>query len=308
MEIARPTTENELLELVKQGWNPNYTKTKRRWYLRKRVDGTLKAISVPRELYSFCEMLWPEKVKGEAKRRNVNREKKVEENIQENGVSANVSTQKNQENDPDPENGEGEDSILNQMVGDEDEHPLVKEIRQTKEKLKKEEYALKKAYRELGWVPGEEDKGGEGEKKDLPKDLIEALRNQISSLEETRKKIKETLEKLGFKVEDMYLHKDEVDRLLKEKYEEWQDQQVDDARIKEVGNIINTAVREIIGLFRPAVQAWFTGSLEERSQSEYQGGYGSEETSSSPEEFGGEGSSSGHYGESGEEFSGSGKE
>jgi len=93
-----------------------------------------------------------------------------------------------------------------------------------------------------------------------PKDVIEQLETALRDFESKRAKLKEVLEKMGFKVEDLYMRRDEVERLIEEERRKAFEEALEDKRIKAVENIINNAISRLIELFRPAVQAFFTSA------------------------------------------------
>ena len=99
--------------------------------------------------------------------------------------------------------------------------------------------------------------GGAGEK---PKDAIEELVASLKDLEAKRAKLKEVLEKLGFKVEDVYMRREEVERLIEEVRCKAVEEALDDKRIEAVERIIDNAISRLIELFRPAVQAFLASA------------------------------------------------
>jgi len=115
-----------------------------------------------------------------------------------------------------------------------------------------------------------------------PEEVIEKLSDEVRRLEERRRKLKEALEKLGFKVEDRLLTKDEVERILEEEKRRWEEEQLDDARIKAVVEIVKTGIDRIVGMFQPLVQAWFDFELRRRMGMEVGTTVGLQSTATNP--------------------------
>lgn len=89
-------------------------------------------------------------------------------------------------------------------------------------------------------------------------EILADLDRTIRDFEEKRVKIKETLEKYGFKVEDMYMKREEVEQLLQRAKTEALDDALEDKRLEAVGNIINNAVSKLVDqVFAPVVHAYF---------------------------------------------------
>jgi predicted RNase H-like nuclease (RuvC/YqgF family) len=164
------------------------------------------------------------------------------------------------------------DRRIKSYVGERLDHPLVKLATELKEKVAQEEEALKRTYAMLGWTPaagsaptpaptaGLEQQSEQTQpaaptatSEAAPVDSIEALKRDIETIEEKRRKLKETFEKLGFKVEDMYMRRDEFERRLAEERQKMTDDALDDRRIKAVENIVNRAIDKIAEMFKPAV-------------------------------------------------------
>jgi len=106
-----------------------------------------------------------------------------------------------------------------------------------------------------------------------PKNPIDEFEEAVKKYEETRTKMKETLEKLGYKVEDTYMRKDEVEKLVQEVRQKAEEEALDDKRIDAVERIITAAVDKIVGAFQPAIQAIF-GSPAGAAQTGTEGGVG----------------------------------
>jgi len=154
------------------------------------------------------------------------------------------------------------DKRIKSYVGERLDHPLVKLATELKEKVAQEEEALKRTYAMLGWTPapGSEQQSEQPQPaaptptpETTPVDSIEALKRDIETIEEKRRKMKETFEKLGFKVEDMYMRRDEFERRLAEERQKMTDDALDDRRIKAVENIVNRAIDKVAEMFKPAV-------------------------------------------------------
>jgi len=86
---------------------------------------------------------------------------------------------------------------------------------------------------------------------------LEDLTKLIKEYEETRRQVKEALEALGFRVEDRYVPREEVERIVEEVRRRAYDEVLDDKRIEAVKEIISTSIAKLIELFRPAVDAIF---------------------------------------------------
>jgi chromosome segregation ATPase len=95
------------------------------------------------------------------------------------------------------------------------------------------------------------------ELEEKPRDAVEEFEEAYKDFEAKRVKIKETLEKMGLKVEDMYMKKDEVERLIEETKRKTAEEALDDKRIEAVQKIVSDAIAQIVGMFKPVVQAYF---------------------------------------------------
>jgi len=100
------------------------------------------------------------------------------------------------------------------------------------------------------------------------RDSLAEFEAAFKDFEEKRNRIKRMLEEMGFKVEDVYMKKDEVERLLKDAKRRATEEALDDKRIEAVKDIISDAVSQIIGLFKPAIQKYFAGLPSEGGASE----------------------------------------
>ena len=100
---------------------------------------------------------------------------------------------------------------------------------------------------------------GAGEK---PKDVIEEFERAFRDFEAKRARVREVLEGIGFKIEDVYMRRDEVERLVEEVRRKAAEEALDDKRIEAVENIICNAISKLIEMFKPAVQAFFIPEKE----------------------------------------------
>jgi len=120
-----------------------------------------------------------------------------------------------------------------------------------------------------------EGKGKEG------RDPLEEFEAALESFEEKRAKVKKVLERMGFKVEDVYMTREEVEKLIEETKRKTIEEALEDKRIEAVENIIREAITQIVQMFSPAVDAWMKYSLEGRSRED---GGGQVSKSSKPQE------------------------
>jgi hypothetical protein len=86
---------------------------------------------------------------------------------------------------------------------------------------------------------------------------LEELTKVIRDYEETRRQIEEALEALGYRVVDMYVPREEVERIVEEARRRVYDETLDDKLIEAVKEIIPNSIAKLIELFRPAVDAIF---------------------------------------------------
>jgi len=106
----------------------------------------------------------------------------------------------------------------------------------------------------------------EGELDDLELELITELR-ALRDFEAKRARLRKFLERMGFKVEDVYMRRDEVERLVEEERRRAAEEALEEGkRIEALTNIIRDAILKIIDLFGPAVQAFFTPEKESGRQ------------------------------------------
>jgi len=124
--------------------------------------------------------------------------------------------------------------------------------------------AAEKAYRLFGGgVPGasiasQRSAPTVSETGEAPRDIIEEFEAAFRDFEAKRARVREVLEKLGFRIEDVYMRRDEVERIVEETKRRTAEEAIDDKRIEAVENIIRDAVARLIELFKPAVQAFLT--------------------------------------------------
>jgi len=170
------------------------------------------------------------------------------------------------------------DSALNEIeMEDRPAHPLEQKARELLDEIRRTSSALARIQMLLSapYMTGQPPPKGEAQGQPAPpqpqlslEEYTDLLVKEVSLLEERRKKLKEALEKLGFKVEDMMMTKDEVEKLLEEKRREWEESALDDQRIKAVENIVNRAIDRIFGMFQPIVQAYLDMMLRGPMQSQ----------------------------------------
>jgi len=283
----------DIYKRLEEGWKPHHSP--KGWSLRKTIDGKRRYIYIPKELQPFCETLWGSK-KGQ---------KKPDKNGEgaESGGGTPLTVSPTTAPTTAPPRPTTPVSPSQERLSDV-ANKLVQQLRQAAEDIA----TTYKLLSEL--TKGEElpqrSEPIKVEEETQPTDVIEALKQQISSLEENRRKLKSMLEELGFKIEDMYLHKDEVEERIRREREKWEEEALDDRRVQEIGNIVRETVSKIIGLFQPAVQAWADWVFTARgSQGGGYGQFGSETESGGgpPPESGSEsGKGSSRY--LGEEFGG----
>lgn len=74
--------------------------------------------------------------------------------------------------------------------------------------------------------------------------------------------LKKRLEESGYKIVGGPLTYDQVEKLLEDAKRRAQEEVLDDKRIAAVENIIRDSVKEIVSMFKPAVQMWVDHSLK----------------------------------------------
>lgn len=96
---------------------------------------------------------------------------------------------------------------------------------------------------------------------DGERSLTEKLAEEVTALEKRREELLRVLERLGVKVEDSYVRKDEVSKLVEEVKKKTLEEALDDKRIQAVENIIKDAVSKVVGTFAPAIQLWMQSRM-----------------------------------------------
>jgi len=170
------------------------------------------------------------------------------------------------------------------LLEEEAPHPLERKVRELMAEYRRTSLALARVQQlmsGLGVQPGAPPpKGGKAGEAGAgvpavqpadPEAVVEALVGEVKRLQERRRKLRDALSELGFRVEDMLMSKEEVEKLLEEKRREWEENALDDKRIKAVENIVNRAIDRIFGMFQPMVQAWFETMLAPRMQAQQAG-------------------------------------
>jgi len=153
------------------------------------------------------------------------------------------------------------------LIGAEPDSELLKKWRALKAEISSQEQALNIIRREMGLSapvgaqappasPEEEEGGKEAKPEPEPADAITALSQDVERLEERKKRLRDTLQKMGFKVEDIYVTREEHERAVEEARKAGAEEALDDKRIGAVERIINNAVTQIVQMFQPAVQRW----------------------------------------------------
>jgi len=82
---------------------------------------------------------------------------------------------------------------------------------------------------------------------------IDEFKEAFRGFEEKRREVRKLLEDMGFKVEDVYMRREEVERLLEEARRRAMEEALEDKRIEAVKSIISEAVDKVVNVFRPAV-------------------------------------------------------
>jgi len=99
-----------------------------------------------------------------------------------------------------------------------------------------------------------------------PVDPFEEFEGAFKAFEEKRARVKTMLERMGFKVEDIYMTREEVEKLIEETKRKTEEEALSDRRITAVENIIREAVSQIVATFGPAVQIWMQHALKSRGE------------------------------------------
>ena len=169
------------------------------------------------------------------------------------------------------------DARLREYIGSQYDHPLLRKVAELKSEISATEHALRQAYVMLGLnFGGAPAKPGAPQVAQppaqpqevvvKPEDALESLKRDVETLEEKRRRLRETLEALGFKVLDLFMRRDEVEKLLEEERKKWEEEALDDRRIQAVENIINRAVDRVTDMFKPVIDAWVQNLLMGRGQ------------------------------------------
>jgi len=140
-------------------------------------------------------------------------------------------------------------------VAESPDHPLVQKVRELKDEIARTEKALGRVYSELGItsMTGPNCSSRQSLKLAEPVDVLASISEGFQSLDAMRERFKEIAAKLGFKLEDKYVSREEVEKILEEEKRKWMDEQLDDRRIQAVENIIREAIDKVCKMFQPAV-------------------------------------------------------
>jgi len=160
-----------------------------------------------------------------------------------------------------PEESESERvPSLEEVITPEYKSQLEKELDELSLKIESLRRAVEKASRlfeRLG-APPQTPPVLTGERSEGPRDVVGELEVALRDFEAKRARVRQVLESMGFKVEDVYMKRDEVERMVEEVKRRAAEEALDDKRIEMVGDIIRDAVARLVELFRPAVQAIFS--------------------------------------------------
>jgi hypothetical protein len=115
------------------------------------------------------------------------------------------------------------------------------------DEIEREKAAILRAAMKITGV--REESANPGEKKDPIKEIEEVI--------ERRERMKQLLEKMGLKIEDQYMRRDEVERLIEEEKRKIVEEKLEDKKIEAIKDIMNNAVSQVVGLFKPAVDRMF---------------------------------------------------
>jgi len=160
---------------------------------------------------------------------------------------------------PSAQTDQSEVKGLEDLLGEE-LHPFEKQFLELE---KQREALIQAAYRvlrgsvgrvpqPLGAPPATQATQGEAKVGSPVDDFLDAFKKY----EEQRQKIREALEKMGFKLEDKYVSREEVERLVEEARRKAAEEALDDKRLAATERIMEHAIDRIIELFAPAVQAF----------------------------------------------------
>jgi hypothetical protein len=116
-----------------------------------------------------------------------------------------------------------------------------------------------------------------------PKDAVEDFLESVKAYEEKRSKVRETLEKMGFKLEDKYLTREEVEKLLAEERGKAVDDALEKTRVDAFKDIMREAIDKVVGMFSPVTEVyarWLALQLQAKGQSSTQSSTRQEQSAS----------------------------
>jgi hypothetical protein len=116
-------------------------------------------------------------------------------------------------------------------------------------------------------------------KEEVQKMIEEAQKGALEKLPPDE--LKKRLESAGYKILGGPITWEQAEAMYKEAYTKGQESALDDKRIDATSNLIQQSLREVIGLFKPAVQAWLQGELEKGGKLPSSGPSPSEQSSPS---------------------------
>jgi predicted DNA-binding protein YlxM (UPF0122 family) len=108
--------------------------------------------------------------------------------------------------------------------------------------------------------------GKEDEEDEEDEDPLADFEEALKSFNEKRERMKKLLESMGFKVEDLYMRREEVEKLIDEVKRRAAEEVLEDKRIEAVKDIINNAVNRIISLFAPVVDYYIPKPQQQPQQ------------------------------------------
>lgn len=103
-------------------------------------------------------------------------------------------------------------------------------------------------------------------KEQLEEILKERDKKILEEISEHPERVKEILESKGYKIVGGPIPYDQVQKMLEEERKKIIEEKLEDQRLEQVGDIIKSTIKEFLGLFKPVVSEWFSGSLEERAK------------------------------------------
>jgi hypothetical protein len=107
---------------------------------------------------------------------------------------------------------------------------------------------------------------GEREEDEEDEDPLVDFEETLRSYNEKRERMKKLLESMGFKVEDLYMRREEVEKLIDEVKRRAAEEVLEDKRIEAVKDIINNAVNRIISLFSPVIDYYIPKPQQQPQQ------------------------------------------